>query len=142
MIDISGKKTVPREAEARGTIKLKRRTIEAIRKGEIKKGDVLAVAEVTAMQGVKKTPDTLPHCHPIPIDGIDTDIQLTDDKLTVGIRVKANYRTGVEMEALSGVTTALLTVWDMVKYMEKDSEGQYPDTVITDIRVVEKLKGD
>ncbi len=120
---------------------LKKETIEAIREGKVKKGDPLAVAEIACIQAVKRTPDLIPMCHQIPLSSVDAAFTLGDDYVEVRCRVSATYKTGVEMEALTGVSVALLNIWDMVKYMEKDEAGQYPTTVITDIRVIEKRKG-
>ncbi len=142
MIDIGDKEAVPRCALARGQIELRESTLERIEEEGIKKGDPLQAAEVAGIEAVKKTPETIPHCHPIPIDDIKFWFEMDDDGIKVECQVKAVYKTGVEMEALVGVNTALLTIWDMVKYLEKDQEGQYPDTRITDIRVVKKKKGD
>ncbi|MCW3989260.1 MAG: cyclic pyranopterin monophosphate synthase MoaC [Candidatus Bathyarchaeota archaeon] len=141
MIDISGKEVVHREAEATGRINLKRDTIEKIRSGEIKKGDPLPAAEIACILAVKKTPEFLPLCHPIPITSVDAEFHVADDHIEARCRVTADYKTGVEMEALTGVAAALLTIWDMVKYLEKDEDGQYPSTVITDVKVTEKRKG-
>ena len=141
MIDISGKEVVHREAEATGRINLKGDTIEKIRSGEIKKGEPLPAAEIACILAVKKTPDILPLCHPIPITSVDAGFQIADDHIEARCRVTADYKTGVEMEALTGVAAALLTIWDMVKYLEKDEDGQYPSTVITDVKVTEKRKG-
>jgi cyclic pyranopterin phosphate synthase len=141
MIDISGKEVVHREAEAEGVINLRKETVDAIKNGEIKKGDPLQAAEIACMLAVKKTPELILLCHPIPITSINIEFELGDDSVTARCRVVADYRTGVEMEALAGVTAALLTVWDMVKYLEKDERGQYPTTTITGIRVLEKTKG-
>jgi cyclic pyranopterin monophosphate synthase len=142
MVDIADKESVPRTAEAVGRITLKRETLEAIRVGKVRKGDPLAVAEIACIQAVKKTPDLIPMCHQIPISSVDASFTLGEDYVEARCRVSAVYKTGVEMEALTGVSVALLNVWDMVKYMEKDAAGQYPATVITGIRVVEKRKGE
>jgi len=141
MADISGKEIVHRSAEAVGRILLKRETIEAIREGRIEKGDPLAVAEVACVLAVKKTPDLLPMCHPIPITSVNATFTVDDEHVEARCGVEADYRTGVEMEALTGVAVALLNIWDMVKYLEKDENGQYPTAMITDIRVVRKAKG-
>jgi len=141
MVDISEKEIVPRKAVATGRIILKRETVAAIRSGKVKKGDPLAVAEIACIQAVKKTPDLIPMCHNIPLDNVDAHFTLSDDSVEVRCSVTATYRTGVEMEALSGVSVALLTIWDMVKYLEKDEKGQYPSTKITDVIVTEKRKG-
>jgi cyclic pyranopterin phosphate synthase len=141
MVDIGKKELVPRTAEAVGWITLKKETIEAIRSGTVKKGDPLAVAEVAAIQAVKRTPELIPMCHQIPLSSIDASFTLGPDYIEARCKVNTVYKTGVEMEALTGVTIALLNIWDMVKYMEKDEAGQYPVAKITDIRVVEKRKG-
>jgi len=141
MIDVSDKEVVHREAEAVGRIKLKKSTVNAIKEGKIKKGDPLTVAEVASIQAVKKTPDLIPLCHPIPITSVSTEYEIGEDVIEARCRVVADYKTGVEMEALTGVTVALLNIWDMVKYLEKDEAGQYPTAVITGIRVTEKRKG-
>jgi len=141
MIDVSGKETVARRAVAAGVIKLKASTVDVIRKGEIKKGDPLTVGEIAAILAVKNTPDLIPLCHNIPIGRAHVEYTLGETMIEARCTVTTNARTGVEMEALAGVTVALLNIWDMTKYLEKDGDGQYPDTVITDIRVLEKVKG-
>ena len=140
MVDISGKEMVQRSATATGKIVLRRETLEAVKVGSVRKGDPLALAEVASIQAVKKTPDLIPLCHNLPIGSVDTSFTLRDTYIEARCRVTAVYRTGVEMEALTGVTVALLNIWDMVKYLEKDEEGQYPDARITDVKVKEKLK--
>jgi len=143
MIDISSKPPVPRRAVAEGFIRLKPDTLAAIGQGLVKKGDPLQAGRIAGLQAVKRTHELLPHCHPIPLEHADVTLEM--DRSGTGVRaraeVAANYKTGVEMEALTGVGVALLTVWDMVKYLEKDAKGQYPATLITDIRVVQKEKG-
>ncbi len=140
MVDISGKEIIHREAEAEGVIRLRGETVEAIKDGRVKKGDPLRAAEVACVMAVKKTPEIIPLCHPVPITSVKTEFEFGANSVMARCRVTADYRTGVEMEALAGVTAALLTIWDMVKYMEKDENGQYPLTSITDVRVVEKRK--
>ena len=141
MIDVSGKKVVSRKAVAAGVIKLKASTVEAIREGKIKKGDPLTVGEIAAILAVKKTPELIPLCHNIPIGKAHVEYKLEENSIEARCTVTTNAQTGVEMEALAGVTTALLNIWDMTKYLEKDENGQYPDAVIMDIRVLEKVKG-
>ena len=141
MVDITGKEDVPRTAKAFGRILLKKETIKAIKVGEVKKGDPLAVAEVACIQAVKKTSDLIPMCHNIPIGSVNAEFTVGDDYIEASCNVTTTYKTGVEMEALTGVSIALLTIWDMVKYIEKDEAGQYPSTRITDISVTEKRKG-
>ncbi|MEM2124721.1 MAG: cyclic pyranopterin monophosphate synthase MoaC [Methanolinea sp.] len=141
MVDIGGKPEVYREAVASGRIVLRAETLRAIREGTVVKGNVLATARVAAILAVKATPSLVPMCHPIPVSGIDVEFRELPDSLEATVRVRSVGRTGVEMEALTGVAAALLTVWDMVKSAEKDANGQYPSTRITDIRVLEKVKG-
>ncbi len=140
MVDITGKNDTLRSATAEGRIRLKRETINRIRNGAVDKGDVLEVARVAALLAIKKTPEIIPHCHPIPLTGANVEFDIDQDGVTVRVTVKAIYRTGVEMEALTGAAAALLTIWDMVKKYEKDSEGQYPYTRIEYIRVLRKEK--
>ncbi len=142
MIDISEKKPVLRIAVAEGTIKLKPDTVKQIRNNTIKKGDVCECARVSGIMAAKKTSETLPFCHPIPIENASITITLQDNSVNAQSEVKAHYKTGVEMEALSAVTTALLTIWDMTKYLEKDETGNYPSTSISDIHVIRKVKSD
>jgi cyclic pyranopterin monophosphate synthase len=141
MVDISAKGDVVREAIASGKIFLRPETLAAIREGTVVKGNVLATARVAATLAVKKTPDIIPMCHQIPISSISVDFVEGAGFIEATVVVKMTGKTGVEMEALTGVSVALLTMWDMVKSAEKDSSGQYPMTRITDIRVVEKKKG-
>ena len=141
MVDISGKGDVVREAVAAGKIYLRPETLAAIREGTVVKGNVLATARVAATLAVKNTSTLIPMCHPIPISSITVDFTEGDGYIETTVVVKMTGKTGVEMEALTGVSLALLTVWDMVKSAEKDKNGQYPVTRITDIRVIEKKKG-
>ena len=141
MVDISGKDDVTREAVAEGRIYLREATIREIRKGALLKGNVLATARVAAVLAVKETPRIIPLCHPIPLSGIDVDFADGEGYILATVSVRSRGPTGVEMEALTGVSAALLTVWDMVKSAEKDAAGQYPETGIEGIRVLEKKKG-
>jgi cyclic pyranopterin phosphate synthase len=141
MVDISAKNDVVREAAAAGKIFLKPETMKAIREGTVVKGNVLSTARVAATLSVKSTPSLIPMCHSIPISAISVDFLEGDGFIESTVRVKSTGKTGVEMEALVGVSVALLTVWDMVKSAEKDADGQYPVTCIQDIRVIEKCKG-
>jgi cyclic pyranopterin monophosphate synthase len=142
MIDISDKPVISRLAVASGVINLKKDTIKKIMSGNIKKGDPIQAAEIAAMQAVKKTPEFLAYCHPIPIENVGVDFKFEDDKITVEVTVKAMAKTGVEMECLQGITTALNTIWDLVKYLEKDEKGQYLDTSITNVKVLKKIKSE
>ncbi len=142
MVEISGKMDVRRRARAKGRIRLKEGTIMKIKEGKVEKGSVLTTAQIAATLAVKKTPDIIPMCHPLQITGVDIDFEVLDDGIEVSVNVQTVGKTGVEMEAITGVSVALLTIWDMVKAIEKDDKGQYPVTEITDIRVVEKIKGE
>jgi cyclic pyranopterin monophosphate synthase len=141
MVDVTDKPVVLRRAEAAGKIFLSGKTLEVIRAGGVKKGDPLPVAEVAGMNAAKQTYLLIPHCHQIPLDMVKVEFKIMEDSIEAFCSVRAQYRTGVEMEALVGVTIALNTIWDMVKYLEKDGNGQYPDTKITDIKVLSKKKG-
>ncbi|MFH1087991.1 MAG: cyclic pyranopterin monophosphate synthase MoaC [Chloroflexota bacterium] len=140
MIDVGDKKVVHRTARASGKIKLTGNTMEVIRQGRVKKGDVFTVARVAGIAAVKDTPSLIPFCHPIPVHFASVDFEVGEHDITCRCEVRADYKTGVEMEALTGAAVALLTIWDMVKYLEKDEAGQYPDTEITSIVVTEKSK--
>lgn len=129
-----------RTATATGRIKLKRSTIELIRRGRIVKGDPIALANVTGIMAAKRTHELLALCHPLKIES--TRIETTTQPLgvEVTVTVSATEKTGVEMEALTAVTVALLNIWDLVKPYEKDEGGQYPSTQILGIRVLRKAK--
>jgi len=142
MVDVSPKPEVYREAIASGKIVLKKETIELVKSKKIEKGDVLSVATVAAILAAKKTSEIIPLCHPIPLTHVDVDFSIEDSFIEVKTKVRTTAKTGVEMEALVATMTALLTIWDMVKKYEKDEKGQYPETVITDIRVLAKIKGE
>ena len=141
MVDVSGKAEIFREATAAGTIKLKTETINLIREGKIAKGDPLYTAKIAGILAAKKTSSLIPLCHPLPLTNVEVNAKIIDDStVEVSATVKAKAQTGVEMEALSAVSMALLTVWDMTKQYEKDAAGQYPSTAITNIHVVRKFK--
>jgi cyclic pyranopterin phosphate synthase len=140
MVDVSEKPVSKRQAEAAGRILLFGDTIQHIKNGRIEKGDPLLVAEVAAMNAAKQTHLLIPHCHQIALDAVSVTFEVSKESIEARCFVRAQARTGVEMEALVGVTAALTTLWDMVKYLEKDDMGQYPSTRITDIRVVRKEK--
>ncbi|MFX1418789.1 MAG: cyclic pyranopterin monophosphate synthase MoaC [Promethearchaeota archaeon] len=141
MIDISEKDTILRIATASGKIKLHKETIKRIKASTIKKGDVFTIAKISAINAVKKVPEIIPLCHSIPITNINVDFEFENENyIKVSCTVKSFAKTGVEMEALTGVSTALLNIWDVVKMYEKDEEGQYPFTQIYDIQVEKKIK--
>ncbi len=141
MVDIRAKPDVPRRAVATGAIRLRPRTIAAIRARRVAKGDPIAAAEVATLQAIKSTWQVLPHCHPIPLTSASVEFGIRSDRVVCTTAVEATYKTGVEMESLYGVAVALLTVWDMVKSLEKDARGQYPSARIEGIQVVSKTKG-
>ena len=141
MIDISEKDTIIRIAVASGKIKLGNETIERIKNNQVEKGDAFTVAKVSAINAVKKVPDLIPFCHPILITNVDIGFEIEGNIIKVTCKVKSIAKTGVEMEALTGVSAALLNLWDVVKMYEKDEKGQYPLTLIYDIKVEHKIKG-
>ncbi|MFW9822815.1 MAG: cyclic pyranopterin monophosphate synthase MoaC [Candidatus Thorarchaeota archaeon] len=141
MIDISEKETIERIATASGRIKLNENTIERIKNSQVEKGDVFTIAKVAAINAVKKVPEMIPFCHPIPINNVKVDFSIENKNIIKCIcTVKSMAQTGVEMEALSGVSMALLNIWDVVKIYEKDKNGQYPFTEIFNINVEKKIK--
>lgn len=142
MVDISGKRDVTRRALASGEIQLQPKTIEAIKNRQIVKGEVLETARIAAVMAVKRTSFTIPMCHQIPITSVDVQFDIGIDTIKATVEVKSVGKTGVEMEALHGVSVALLTIWDMVKSAEKDATGNYPFTEIKNIRVLEKSKNE
>ena len=141
MVDVSAKAEIYREATATGTIKLKQETIGLVSTGKIAKGDPLYTAKIAGVLAAKKTSDLIPLCHPLPLTNVEVDMKVLDKfTITATATVKTRAQTGVEMEALTAVSAALLTVWDMTKQYEKDAEGQYPSTAIENIHVVKKFK--
>lgn len=141
MVDVTTKPTVYREAIASGKILLRKDTIKAIVEGKVEKGDVIQAASIAAVLAAKNTPQIIPLCHPLPLTSIEPTFSINRDHIEVKVRVKTTAKTGVEMEALTAVTAALLTIWDMVKGLEKDETGNYPYTRIQEIRVEKKTKG-
>ena len=121
MVDVGEKEETLREATAEAVVRMKPATLDLIKAGRIKKGDVLAVAQVAGVMGAKKTPDLIPMCHPIAVTGVDFDFQINDadSKITILATVRTIGRTGVEMEALTAVATAALTIYDMCKAVDK-----------------------
>lgn len=121
MVDVSDKETTARTASARSSVKMARETLQQIKNGGIRKGDVMAVAQVAGIMAAKRTSEWIPMCHPLPLTGID--IQFHDngeDVLFIEATVKTTGKTGVEMEALTAVSAAALTVYDMCKALQKD----------------------
>jgi cyclic pyranopterin phosphate synthase len=138
--DISAKPVLFREASAWGRIRLKPETVRRVRDGRLAKGDALAIAKTMAVVAGKKTPDMLALCHPLRLESTKVETKLNRDSIEVTVSVTAHEKTGVEMEALTAVSVALLNIWDVVKAYEKDAQGQYPSTRIEEIRVVKKVK--
>ena len=140
IVHIGSKPVVERHASATGLLHLQAATVLAIQNKEIKKGDVLEASTIAAIQAVKETPRIIPHCHPIPLEGCTVSWSFEGNALRCTVNVAAHYKTGIEMEALTGVSAGLLCALDMVKSLEKDENGQYPSTSITDIVVLQKYK--
>ena len=141
MVDITSKAETFREATAKGRIKLRAKTVKRIIEGKVEKGDPISAAKIAGILAAKNTSNIIPLCHPIPLTNIRVDVRISDSNaVEVESTVKTRAQTGVEMEALVATAVALLTIWDMTKQYEKDSEGQYPYTIVSDIRVVRKVK--
>lgn len=136
MVDISQKEPSSRTAIARGSILVNKEIMEAVREKQVPKGDVLGIARTAGIMGVKQTPFLIPLCHTLLLDKCNVDFELSpeENRITAYCTVKCQGKTGVEMEALTGVTTALLTIYDMCKAIDKRME-------ITDIHLVEKTGG-
>ena len=141
MVDITSKAETLREATAKGRIRLRVETVKRIIEGKVEKGDPISAAKIAGILAAKNTSNIIPLCHPIPLTNIRVDVRVSaSDMMEVESTVKTRAQTGVEMEALVATAIALLTIWDMTKQYEKDSEGQYPHTIVSDIRVVRKVK--
>ena len=141
MVDVSAKPEILREATAAGKIKLKPETIKLIQGGKIAKGDPLYTGKVAGILAAKKCSELVPLCHPLPLTKVEVEAKVAGEgTVEVTAFVKTKAQTGVEMEALTAVSVALLTVWDMTKQYEKDLNGQYPSTAIKEIHVVKKFK--
>ncbi|MDO5499677.1 MAG: cyclic pyranopterin monophosphate synthase MoaC [Propionibacteriaceae bacterium] len=134
MVDVSAKAVTARTATAAGTVRLSPECIGLLRSGEVPKGDALAVARIAGIQGAKRTPELVPLCHPLMVSGVAVELSVADHGVDITATVKTNERTGVEMEALTAVSVAALTVVDMVKAVDRAA-------VITDIRVLAKSGG-
>ena len=134
MVDVGGKQETSRSATAEGKIFMNGETLAALRKQELKKGDVLGVARVAGVQAAKRTSDLIPLCHPLAIDHISVDFRIQEKSLEIKTTVKTSGRTGVEMEALTACSVAALTVYDMCKAMDKS-------ITIEEIKLLEKTGG-
>ncbi|MBO0512213.1 cyclic pyranopterin monophosphate synthase MoaC [Streptomyces beijiangensis] len=134
MVDVSAKDVTARTARATGRVLVSPRVVELLRGEGVPKGDALATARIAGIMGAKRTPDLIPLCHPLAVSGVTLDLRVTDEAVEIAATVKTTDRTGVEMEALTAVSVAALTVVDMIKAVDKSA-------VITDIRVEEKTGG-
>lgn len=134
MVDVSEKEITCRTAVAAGRVRMAPATVEAIRTGGVAKGDVLAVAQVAGIMAAKNTAALIPMCHPLMLTGVDIDFALTEDSVEIRAAVRCRGETGVEMEALTAVTAAALTVYDMCKALQKDM-------TVTDVCLLEKTGG-
>lgn len=142
VVDISSKEIVKRSATATGIVRLSKQSINAITNKTVKKGDVLEASTIAAIQAVKETPRIIPHCHPIPLEGCTVNWEVLSDSLRCTVDVVAHYKTGIEMEAITGVCAGLLCALDMVKSFEKDADGQYPNSEICEVKIVKKYKSE
>ena len=140
IVDISDKKVVKRVATATGQLILSHQSIDAINKNQVKKGNVIEASTIAAIQAVKETPRIIPHCHPVPLEGCDVEWEISGTTLHCTVTVTANYKTGIEMEAITGVCAGLLCALDMMKSYEKDVNGQYPNTKISELKIISKYK--
>lgn len=134
MVDVSAKEVTARTATAAGTVRLSPECVAVLRSGDVPKGDALAVARIAGIQGAKRTPELVPLCHPLMVSGVAVELTVVDHGVDITATVKTNERTGVEMEALTAVSVAALTVVDMVKAIDRTA-------VIGDIRVLAKSGG-
>ncbi|KAB8164253.1 cyclic pyranopterin monophosphate synthase MoaC [Streptomyces sp. 3MP-14] len=134
MVDVSEKATTTRTARATGRVLVSPEVVALLRGGGVPKGDALATARIAGIMGAKRTPDLIPLCHPLAVSGVKVDLEVADDAVEIAAEVRTTDRTGVEMEALTAVSVAALTVVDMVKAVDKAA-------VISDVRVEEKTGG-
>jgi cyclic pyranopterin phosphate synthase len=134
MVDVSAKDVTAREATAVGVLRTRADVVARIASGDLPKGEAVATARIAGILGAKRTPDLVPLCHPLPITGVDVDVTPHDDVVDITATVRTRGRTGVEMEALTAVTVAGLTVYDMIKAVDREA-------VLTDVRVVAKSGG-
>ena len=134
MVDISGKSETLREALATGQISMSAEALAAIKEGSVKKGDVLAVARVAGIMAAKKTSDLIPLCHPLALSKVTVDFSFSDNIITVSAMARLSGQTGVEMEAMTAASIALLTIYDMAKAIDKAM-------VISDVKLMKKSGG-
>ena len=138
--DVGAKPRVHRRAVAVGELRTKPSTRRAIRAHRVEKGDPLATGELAGLLAMKRTSELIPHCHAVSLTASSVELTLSRRGVRARVESETVDRTGVEMEALVGASVALLTVWDMVKYLEKDRRGLYPSTSLGPLRVVTKVK--
>ena len=134
MWDVSGKSNTSRTAHAQATLRAKRETLRAVREGSVPKGDPLPVAKVAAIQAAKNTPGIIPYCHPLPLTHVGVDFTLGDQSITIDVTTKTDYKTGVEMEALTAAAAAALTLYDMLKQIDMGM-------TIESIKLIQKTGG-
>ena len=134
MVDVTAKDVTARTATARGRVEVSAEVVALLRDGTVPKGDVIATARIAGIMAAKRTPDLVPLCHPVAVGGVDVDLVVHDDAVAITATVRTADRTGVEMEALTAVSVAALTVVDMVKAVDKAAR-------ITDVEVVAKVGG-
>ena len=142
IVDVGSKPVVAREAVATGLLLLSDEGIDVAANGRSPTGDAREASAVAAIQALQQTPRTLPHCNPIPIEGCPVNWKVEENGLRCTVSVRTHWTTGVEIEALCGVSAGLLRAWDMLKPIDKDIEGQYPTSRIEDVRVLRKRKAD
>ena len=134
MVDVGGKPATDRRAVARGVLRIGRETLELIREGRVPKGDVLGAARIAGVMAAKKTAELIPLAHPLPLTHVAVDLALTDDGIAIEASAATTAQTGVEMEALTAVAVAGLTLYDMLKAIERGAR-------LTDVRLVRKTVG-
>ncbi|MGH3484722.1 MAG: cyclic pyranopterin monophosphate synthase MoaC [Nocardioidaceae bacterium] len=134
MVDVSGKDVTDRTATAQGRVVIASETADLLRRGAAPKGDVLGVARIAGIMAAKRTPDLIPLCHPLAISGVTVELEVEDAAVSIAATIRTTDRTGVEMEALTAVSVAALTVYDMIKAVDKGAS-------ITDVRVERKSGG-
>lgn len=134
MVDVSAKPATAREATATGRITMSAEAATAIREGAVKKGDVIAVARVAGIMAAKRTADLIPLCHPLPLSGVTLDLTIAEDGVTASATARTTHSTGVEMEAMTAVSVALLTIYDMAKALDRGM-------VIGEVRLLAKSGG-
>ena len=141
IVDVTSKASTQRKAKAKGWVKISPMGLEQIQENSVRKGNVLETARLAGILAAKNSSQLIPLCHPLSLTHVDIECLVMDEGIEIEALATAEGKTGVEMEALCGVNTGLLCAWDMVKSLEKDTGGQYPDTRINEIRVIEKRKG-